>query len=315
MRVTRTMHRVLGDWGTSRLRLFLAAGASIQEHCEGPGIGALSEPPATTLHSALAPWRERHDIRHVILCGMAGSRNGLLEVPYLEAPAAAQDWKHQQRHLNSNGLDIAIAPGLCVVDESGSADVMRGEECQIFGAIQRKPDLRVGRHLVVLPGTHCKWVHLEDGIILGFTTYITGELFALLRHHSTLLRAGDSQDPGDGGFVAGLRRSQTCASGLAAAVFEARTAQLIQGRSQAWAADFLSGLLIGAEVHAALEHAPGPHDLRDRSITLIGDPSLTALYHRALAHYDAEAVECDGNDCAVAGLLFLAGIADPERDG
>jgi 2-dehydro-3-deoxygalactonokinase len=292
---------VLGDWGTSRLRLFLVKDAAIQDHLEGPGIGALLENPIDALRRSLAPWLEDTAITRVVLCGMAGSRNGLVEIPYLPAPAELHDWLRDQAQFSAHGIDVAIAPGVSGKNAWGAPDVMRGEETQIFGAMQAEPALAKGRQLLVLPGTHSKWVQLEDGVIAGFTTFITGELFALLRNHSTLLRAGNSQASADGGFDAGLCRGHTCGTGLAAALFETRSAQILTGRSQGWGADFLSGLLIGAEVHAALEQCPN-----DQSVTIIGDPQLTALYRRSLRPYRGRTHELDGDRCAIAGLQLLA---------
>jgi 2-dehydro-3-deoxygalactonokinase len=104
-----------------------------------------------------------------------------------------------------------------------------------------------------------------------------------------------------------VQRSQQRAPGLAAAVFEVRSAQLIQGRSHGWATQFLSGLLIGSEVRAALEQARA-----SRCATLIGDPRLTALYRRALTQYAIESAELNGGRCAIAGLLLLANSAIEE---
>jgi 2-dehydro-3-deoxygalactonokinase len=238
---------------------------------------------------------------------MAGSRNGLLEVPYLPTPADAGDWATGQRHARCGQFGIAISPGLRCVNAAGAPDVMRGEETQIFGALALEPSLRRGMRVMVLPGTHSKWVQLRDGAVAGFRTYITGELFALLKHHSTLLRAGTDTGATDGAFAAGLTRSESCGSGLAAALFEARTGQLLAGRTYAWAGEFLSGLLIGAEVHSALaHHADGPGD---HPIMLVGDPGLTALYGQALAHYRNATVQADGAACAIAGLMRLAGLS------
>jgi 2-dehydro-3-deoxygalactonokinase len=333
--MTRPDFVALGDWGTTRLRLYLAQGDIIHGERSGPGIGTLTVRPLEALRAALAPWRAAHGINRVVLCGMAGSRNGLREATYLSLPAERRHWARHPLTFDAEGLAISIGAGLSRVDAGGVADVVRGEETQVFGALGIDPALRLGRHWLVLPGTHSKWVQLEDSSIVRFTTYITGELFGLLKDHSTLLRAGAKAVAGVGigggqgigagegrgafavgqgieggedvdaeGFTAGLQRSQQHAAGLAAAVFEARSAQLIQGRSHGWATEFLSGLLIGSEIRAALEAAREP-----RYVTLIGDPRLTARYRRALTQYAIEAVELDGDRCVVAGLLLLANAA------
>jgi len=298
---------VLGDWGIRRLRLFLMQGPVIHDQREGPGIDSLCIPPVDALMAALSPWVVHKKLERIILCGMVGSRNGLLEAPYLHTPVSLGEWTGHLRYVKSHGLDIAISPGLRGINESCAPDVMRGEETQIFGAIRLEPGLAVGTQLLVLPGTHCKWVHLQDGVVAGFTTHITGELLDILRNHSTLLRAGGAQDRSERGFASGLDRGRRSASGLTAALFEARTAQLIEGRTQGWAADFLSGLLIAYEVREALKNA-----IDIRGVTIVGDPRLTSLYCRALAPYKIGVTELDGNRCAVSGLRLLATASHPD---
>ena len=85
---------------------------------------------------------------------------------------------------------IAIVPGLRC-DNDGTPDVMRGEEVQIFGALQR---LGLTDGLLVLPGTHSKWVRVRSGVVEGFATFMTGEFYALLRQHSILARSLPASD-------------------------------------------------------------------------------------------------------------------------
>jgi 2-dehydro-3-deoxygalactonokinase len=156
-----------------------------------------------------------------------------------------------------------------------------------------------GHHVVLLPGTHSKWVDVQDGKISSFRTFITGELFALLRDRSSLLRAGVSQGESDTGFAAGLERAGH--EGLAASLFETRSAQLLLDRTQGWARGFLSGLLIGDEV-ATILRAQAIHS----TVTVIGEPNLSALYRQTLRHSGVETTELDGDRCVVAGLRLLA---------
>ena len=133
---------------------------------------------------------------------------------------------------------------------------------------------------------------------------LTGELYALLRDHSTLLRAHASDGGPEDGFAAGLARSQAATPGLQAALFEARSAQLILGRSRDWALEFLSGLLIGCEV---CEMSAAFGTIAD--VTLIGDSRLRPLYRRVLSGRGVRTRELDGDECAVRGLLAVARCA------
>ncbi len=291
--------RILGDWGTTRLRLFRVEDGAIVDRLDGPGIGQLAASPAETLAATLAPWRAAARASGVLLCGMAGSRNGVVEVPYAPSPADVAAWRARIATVDVDGVAVSVAPGLSSANFLGRADVMRGEETQIFGAAALDPVLADGRALLVLPGTHSKWAELIDGRIARFHTFPTGELFALLRDHSTLTRAGTDSVGREEGFAAGLSRAGT---GLIAGLFEARAAQLVEGRSLGWALGLLSGLLIGGEFAEALSLAGA----RPTRIALIGDPGLSALYAQAAERLGLAVTHLDGDACAIAGLVLLA---------
>ena len=189
---------------------------------------------------------------------------------------------------------------------------MRGEETQIFGALYRDPKLASGSHVFVLPGTHSKWVDVQDGTITRFTTAMTGEVFALLRDHSTLLKVGDVTTNANAeveeGFDAGVERSDDIADGMLAALFRTRTAQLLDQRSRSWARGFLSGLLIGSEV-ASLSRLYSTTG----NVCIVGESDLTLLYRRVFERRGVAVSAIDGATCVVAGLRALRSL--PERYG
>jgi len=290
----------LCDWGSSRLRAVLDLEGVALDRRDGPGINRLgADSPAAALSAVLACWRRGYRL-DVFLCGMAGSRNGLAEVPYVRAPATMEAWRQGCLRVRVEDLGASIAPGIRAENFRGVPDVMRGEETQIFGALTLERQLATGSHLFVLPGTHSKWVLVRDGAVARVQTHLTGELFDLLCRHSSLLRVGADSAQDEGGFEAGLRAAAQ--GGLSGTLFETRTAQLIEGRTAGWARAFLSGLLIGVEIGSMLDAGAcgfGP-------ITLIGDPELTAFYLRALAARHVSAQALDGERCALTGLRLLA---------
>ena len=293
--------RVLCDWGSSRLRAFLVLGGAIAERREGPGIGQLGEDsPAEVLGRVLAPWRAQRRLERIVLCGMAGSRNGLAQVPYVRAPATIAQWLAGAAAMRCAEDSLTLVAGIQAQNFRDVADVMRGEETQIFGALSLDSSLASGRQMMVLPGTHSKWVEVRDGRIARLQTYFTGELFELLSTRSSLLRAGAQPEPDEEAFDVGLRNAARF--DLAANLFEVRSAQLIEARSAGWAASLLSGLLIGAEVQSML----ALHSAALAPLTLIGDPALTARYLRALAGCGAAARRLDGDRCVLAGLHAAA---------
>ncbi|QJU57746.1 2-dehydro-3-deoxygalactonokinase [Sphingomonas sp. AP4-R1] len=295
----------VGDWGTTRLRLFRLEDGAVADRRDGLGIGQLTGSPAEALSATLGDWADAARATGLTLCGMAGSRNGLVEAPYVPCPAGFSDWAGKLATTAVDGVAVRIAGGLSGANFAGASDVMRGEETQIFGALSLDPSLGEGRRLLVMPGTHSKWVELDEGRVTRFQTSFTGELFALLRDQSILTRLGSNEGVGEAdgedGFAAGLARIRQTGA-LIASLFEARAAQLIDGRSRAWATGFLSGLAIGAEVIENLRLAaatPGT------TVTLIGAPALGALYTQALAAADCDTILLEGDHCALAGLATL----------
>ncbi|HET9106998.1 MAG TPA: 2-dehydro-3-deoxygalactonokinase [Steroidobacteraceae bacterium] len=302
--------RVLCDWGGTRLRASLEVAGEIVQRCEGPGIGALrGRPCAQVLLSAIAPWRRDYRITGAFLSGMAGSRDGLTDVPYVGAPVTAAIWARAHRKICLDDLTLTIAAGVRACNFRRVADVMRGEEAQVFGALALNPRLAAGRRLFLLPGTHSKWVEVEAGEIIRLQTYLTGELFSLLCESSSLLRAATRTEAADDGFEAGLERAGQC--DVPAALFEARSAQLVAGKTGGWAKAFISGLLVGGEARSILTSGAF---VPDPPVTVIGESALAARYLRALAAHGVSAEVLDGESCALQGLRVLAATAE-EMEG
>jgi 2-dehydro-3-deoxygalactonokinase len=201
---------------------------------------------------------------------------------------------------------VKIVPWLSCRNRLGAPDFMRGEETQLLGALEVDPGLRSGRHLLCLPGTHTKWVALEDGEVRDFLTAPTGELFAVLRDHSVLVHQRDSTEagPGAAAFARGLAEfNRLPAAELIHRLFECRARRLAGDLSEADAAPYLSGLLIGSDVAGALSIF-GDY-LASRSVRLIGTPQLTALYLNALRNHDLVAHAVDGAAASLAGLAHI----------
>jgi len=293
---------IFGDWGTSRLRLFLRQGKMVLDRRDGPGISALTQSPRDTFLDLVGDWREAGPSQ-ALLCGMVGSRNGWQEAAYAPCPANAADIRERLLHIDADGLPVAIVPGLSCRNALGGPDVMRGEETQILGALSLNPELAKGRHLLALPGTHTKWVVVEDGAITSFLTAPVGEIYALLREHSILAKAA----PGDGpespeGFARGVARIvEQGPARLPHLIFETRSRQLIDGLPKNEAMGFLSGLLIGSDTATT---STWFGDLGQ--VSLIGAPALSALYAQAIAAHGGTSVTVDGDAAVLAGLTTLS---------
>jgi len=234
----------------------------------------------------------------IIACGMIGSRQGWVEAPYCECPA---DFSAVAASLTPvPGTALAIVPGLICRDDDGIADVMRGEETQILGAsAQGTPT----RQVILLPGTHSKWAIVGPGGIESFSTFMTGELYALLVEHSILGRLA-THGSDDAGFARGVRHSLRGSAAVTHDLFSARTLALTDQLAPSSVGDYLSGLLLGAEI-ASARHWLQRMRLAATPLTLIGAPALVQKYRAALAIAEIDA-DIAAEDAAARGLWRIA---------
>lgn len=289
---------IAGDWGTSRLRLYLcdARGSVL---ARGEGEGASVPDCAGRFAAATAAWDKAHGVLPAVLGGMVGSTIGWKEVPYLHCPAKPQAIAGAALRFEAGGRAIAILPGLSCTGRTGAPDVMRGEETQILGALRVHPELTRGRHLFCLPGTHAKWVAVDNGAVMDFQTALSGELFELLRRHSVLARDGGEVAIDSPALARGLDfvRANPDAD-LLHLLFSTRARVVTGDMAKSDAASYLSGLVLGKDVATALRLFGG-----DGPVQLICTPALAALYGRVLKAYDVTVAVIDGDAAALAGLV------------
>lgn len=292
------------DWGTTSARAYrVAADGTVLEARTAPlGIQAVRNGAfAAALDTLLGSWSVLTAPR--LACGMIGSRQGWVEAPYVACPASSRELA--ARIAAVPGATLRIVPGVTTRDRDGQPDVMRGEETQLVGAID--PDEVLA--LAVLPGTHSKWARVERGRIVDFTTFMTGELFAVLLEHSILARLARPGPATSGPTVAfdrGLARGIAPGS-LAHDLFGARTYALAGELAAEDVGEWLSGLLIGREIHDARRWAES--GLRATTpVRVIGNDALSARYAHALARAGIAATAAP-SDAAARGLWSIARAA------
>lgn len=278
------------DWGTSSLRAFLMKrGKVIESRQSGHGIQHLPLPGTPGYEKAFADiagdWLSRWPQLPVVASGMAGSAQGWKEAPYVRCPASIHALVDHSIAVPSGlGPEILIAPGVLFDEHAELPDVMRGEEIQIAGALLINPQW-AARSCMLLPGTHSKWAQIENGKIVRFTTYLTGELFAVLSKHSILgrLMPEDRErntDTDAATFAMGLATARSSGPGdFSHQIFGARTLGLIGRVEPAGLADYLSGLLIGHELVSGLALAG---DLTSVPLVVIGAQELCERYTQSL---------------------------------
>jgi 2-dehydro-3-deoxygalactonokinase len=290
------------DWGTTACRAYLIAadGAVLARSTDGPGILRVENGAfGPWLDSMTGAWIAAHGVLPVILSGMVGSRQGWMEAPYAPCPAGADDLVGRLARIDHDALSISVVPGLST--ENGTMpDVMRGEETQILGALALSGE---NGGLFLLPGTHSKWAEAAEGRILSFRTFMTGEVFGALKDHTILGRPMRDAAFDAAAFAQGVREGAVLdsAGALLNRIFATRTYSLTGRLTDTALADYLSGLLIGAEIIEMM-------DLTERPVTIIASPSLAKRYTDALGHLGFEGALAP-EDCVAAGHHRIARAA------
>ena len=285
------------DWGTTRARAFLISdkGEVLQRRVADQGIQSISAGGYPAAFEALAgDFRRAAPDAAIVLAGMVGSRNGWIEAPYVACPAAPQDLAAAAITAELDVRTTAtILPGLSCDD--GAFDVMRGEETLIVG-------LGLADGIACLPGTHSKWAEVKDGRIVRFASFMTGEVYGLLRNSSILGRL--AQEPQASDATEGAARGRAGArraGGLLNSAFAART-EVLAGRMPGGAVGpYLSALLVGQEILGA-EALFGGHS----QVHLVADGALAESYGGELAAAGREVRLVTPEDAFVAGVKRLA---------
>lgn len=236
----------------------------------------------------------------VVMCGMIGSRQGWIEAPYVAAPVTLASLIDGVIAVSCRQRDVRIVPGVCVAGDP-TPDVMRGEETQVFGAM-RRCGIDDGRF--VLPGTHSKWVTVARGRLSSFATFMTGEIYHACRAHTILGQLMVDADNSADAFLRGVSEGAAAGSPgcLLNRLFRVRTAGLFGEVKRSELADYLSGMLIGAELGVYGDESAGP-------LYIIAGNELGAAYATAAAELGFEPVILP-TDCAKDGLYAIATAID-----
>jgi 2-dehydro-3-deoxygalactonokinase len=260
------------DWGTTSFRAYLVdAQGTVSDQVSAPeGILAVKDGAfEQVLEGHIGHWDKALP---TIASGMITSRQGWVELPYVDCPAGPEELAKavHVKKLDS-GRAVHFLTGLHLKSESLGHDVMRSEETQVFGAMDS-----VAVHFVT-PGTHSKWIDVNNGKITNFATYVTGETFAVMKAHSILgrLMANDVDD--EHAFHRGVDLAFADPAGLLHNLFSARSLALYQELAPEHISSYLSGLIIGAEVGHAVSMRDSTNHYAVLASPGIGGKYVTAM--------------------------------------
>lgn len=289
------------DWGTTRFRAFFVAADGVVLAKAVADDGILNIAPGgfpAVLEKHCGAWLANNPDIPVVMAGMVGSRNGWIEAPYRQCPATVSDLAASMISVSHDERRIAwIVPGLSTKDPSGAPDVLRGEETLAIGT-------GLASGLIVLPGTHSKWVRMDHGRISSFSTFMTGELYATFLSHTILGRLREEPD-NDDGFLKGLEAAGG-PGGLSHQAFSARTRVLMGDMSGRSVATYISGLLIGSEIREGLAMVPDAG-----GIIVVAEGAIAESYELAFRLKDRHVTSMTPDICFIEGLRRL----DASRPG
>ena len=298
------------DWGTSHLRAFLCKVNSdntltLTGNANSFGVSKVINSFEQTLFDCLAPWVVQYGKMPIFMMGQIGSCIGWKETPYLPCPIQPNDIVSNCVTFNCLGHDITITPGLSCRLSNDNYDVMRGEELQVLGWLQHSTQHFIGTHLICLPGTHTKWVLINSGKIELFKTAMTGELFDLLSNQSILIQKAHSvfdQRSFNKGADFTLKSER---GSFTHGLFSVRSKQLFGELTNSQATSYLSGLLIGSDVRAAM-NAEEWQLSQLGQVSIIGETHLNQKFSQVLKMHGIKTNIYKVNDMTMRGFNSIS---------
>ncbi len=305
-------HVICVDWGTSHLRAYLCqvkpeGGLELLEIRLGLGVTKCGGHFEAELIKCIGSWSQSYGKLPILMAGQIGSSIGWKEAVYLPCPVKPEKIAGSCLQFDCHGYQISIVPGVCCLlnsEHEDNHDVMRGEELQVLGWLELKAEHRIGRHLLCLPGTHTKWVLIVDGEIQLFKTAMTGELFDLLSTRSVLIQHQTKGFDRDS-FALGARYTLNSELGnFSHGIFSVRSKQLFGELNPTEASSYLSGLLIGSDVRAAI-NANEWNLSKAEKVAIIGAEQLSQRFADVLTIQEINSYMCEVNKTTLLGFAAV----------
>ncbi len=289
------MNYIAVDWGTSNFRAMrVKQGRVVRTVQSEKGVARCPrEQLGAVLRDELMRLGDDYNEQlPVILCGMIGSNIGIVDAGYLTLPVSFHDLVARGIPLeNVLPNPVTVRPGICSREEH---EICRGEEMQLAGALTNG-EARV----FAAVGTHSKWITVdrEQKKIVSLRTLMTGELYHLVLNHSVVGKGLGEQTFSDDIFQKGVETAITIARGgstLLSELFRCRGRYILGEFDAAFAAAWLSGLLVGHEVLTG-------HTRRE-SVCFIGSAVLLERYRRVCQLLHLPCTTLAAEDAIISGL-------------
>ncbi len=268
------------DWGTSFFRAYLIENEKVISVVKtNDGMKFVQNKYfEKTLTKLIEPWLHNKYKIEILASGMVGSKQGWMEAPYQKTPCNLNNIEFTSPSVRDERFSVKIFSG---ISQSNKPDVMRGEETQIAGFLYDNPNFSGS---ICLPGSHSKWVKIENGNIISFKTFMTGELFEIISKNSILIHSVTSNKILKNELKKAVDEIFKNPEIFGNALFELRADDLINSRGSEIYKSKLSGYLLGLELLGSLEF------WNKKDIVLIGNADLIELYEYIL-HNDVNSIK------------------------
>ena len=281
------------DWGTSNFRAYLMDNNNVIDQVstqEGMKFIDQNEFEKILIKNIDA-WNNKFDIKVIIASGMVGAKQGWIEVPYINSPCDIRNVNFKTLKI----LDDANIHILSGVSQFNPSDVMRGEETQIAGFLLNNVDFNGS---ICLPGTHSKWVNMNSYNIQEFTTFLTGELYEIVKKYSILNHSLNTTELDDEIVKSSAKLIIENPSFISNKLFEIRADNLLKNSNQTSNNSKLVGYLLGIELSGSRTY------WEDKDLVIIGSSNLNKYYELILNGRSNSIRLFNSSDMALNGLSF-----------
>lgn len=280
------------DWGTSFFRAYLIEDELVSDKIEtSDGMKFIQQNDfEKKFISLIEKWLIKGQVVEVLASGMLGARQGWMEAPYEKTPCNLNNINYVSPLVNDDRFSLKIFSG---VSQINPPDVMRGEETQVAGFFNQNLNFNGS---VCLPGTHSKWIKVKNGLIEHFKTYMSGELFEVIKNNTVLTHSLMSEKIDKKEFLNSANKIFQNPEYLTSALFQIRADDLINSRGPEIYNSRLSGYLLGIELLGAREY------WEKKDIALIGGEKVMELYASLLEDKVLTLKKFSAEDMVLEGL-------------
>ena len=220
-------------------------------------VAAIRECAEEALQAANISFQE---LEFIAASGMITSNLGVCEVPHIKVPASVQQLAEGtiSKVIPEITLEkeIYFVPGIknfsseVTLENCEAKDIMRGEETETVGVIQR---CRLkGPAILILPGSHTKFVFIDnENRITDCSTTMAGEILMNLTKSPVLSEALSKEFAKELDEKWLLKGAQICKQfGLGQTAFKVRILDLFSNASHNEKANFLLGAVLEQDIIA-----------------------------------------------------------------